>query len=90
MTASKFLKTRVPRPAIASVLALLALGLAGCDNEHRLPAGDPSEYLTQGWLKTDRGYAWCLFSSVHGGSSVNCDWSTLTNEEPGKYTDITK
>lgn len=87
---SLFLKKTLARPAMAFALALLVIVMAGCGSEHSLPTGPASQFLTQGWVKTDRGFAWCLFSSVHGGSSADCDWSTLTDVEPEKYTDITK
>jgi hypothetical protein len=83
-------KPKFTRLLLVAVIALGATTLTGCGEDHGLPLGAPSDFVTEGWVKTQRGYTWCLFSEVHGGASLDCDWTTLTDDVPEKYTDITK
>ncbi|MFD1213748.1 hypothetical protein ACFQ36_17050 [Arthrobacter sp. GCM10027362] len=65
-----------------AILAVVALLLTSCKTEQR------AARQSQGWMKTDRGFVWCLYELVTYGSTTDCDWSTLTDVEPDSYVTI--
>lgn len=78
-------KTSNPLRYVAAgmAVAVAGFGLASCSVEDRVSSG-----TKQGWLKTDRGYTWCLYNNVKAGATTDCDWSTLTETAPGSFIEM--